>query len=138
MYDAGPKHWASDEAFVPIFADRSYAHLRIVFDEFEQIADMEIDKVVGKELHGDVGHLLENLGINRKLKTNDRNVDGLSFDFLFLVKFTKGKNAYFAEILHNSLKGGIHTNHKRLIRTIVSPLRKRFGDDQGEIRTYVP
>ncbi|OQV17308.1 Annexin A7 [Hypsibius exemplaris] len=112
MYDAGPKHWAKDSTFAPIFADRSYAHLKLVFTEFEEMADTDIEKVLGKDLHGDVGHLLESLA-----------------------KFAKHKDTYFAELLHKSMKGHLGTNHKALIRTVVSrcekdmvPIKERFQE----------
>ncbi|GAU89972.1 hypothetical protein RvY_02456 [Ramazzottius varieornatus] len=106
LYDAGPRHWAKDDALIAIFAGRSFAHLRLVIREFEKLADIEVETVVGKELHGDVGHLLEHI-----------------------VKFVKNKNKYFAERLHNAFKG-VTVYHKVLVRTVI----ERCEQDMGHIK----
>ena len=62
LYDAGPKRWASDSTFIPLFTGRSITHLRIVFAELEKLLDTELEKVLAHELHGDIEKFLERFG----------------------------------------------------------------------------
>ena len=54
------------------------------------------------------------------VKLSVQYLTGKLFEFLHPAKFAKNKDVYFAELLHKSLKGHLGTNHKVLIRTVVS------------------
>ncbi|XP_055338778.1 annexin A13-like isoform X2 [Paramacrobiotus metropolitanus] len=100
LYDAGPKRWASDSTFIPLFTGRGLVHLRVVIQELEKLLDMPLEKVLATHLHGDVEKFLERF-----------------------VKFVKNKHAFFAEILYKSMKG-LGTDNRKLIHTIVSRCEK--------------
>lgn len=97
LKDAGIGQWGTDEStFNSIFCLRSYQHLRRVFWEYEKLAGVSIVESIKSEMSGD-----------------------LEAGMLALAKSIENCPAYFAEKLHQAIKG-FGTDDKVLIRIITS------------------
>ncbi|XP_078285311.1 annexin A4-like [Rhinoraja longicauda] len=97
LYDAGEKQWGTDEvSFLGILCIRNRVHLKRVFEEYKKIANKDIEASIKGEMSGS----LEN-------------------SLLAIVKNMKNQPTYFAERLHNSMKGA-GTEDNTLIRVMVS------------------
>ncbi|VDP99547.1 unnamed protein product [Trichobilharzia regenti] len=97
--------------FVQILVSRSYAHLRLVFEEYSTIGKRNIEDTLKSEMHGDT------------LRA-----------FLSIVSCIKNKPKYFAEKLHKSMKG-LGTDNKTLIRIIVSRCEIDLGIIKKEFQS---
>uniref|UniRef100_T1IXL1 Annexin n=1 Tax=Strigamia maritima TaxID=126957 RepID=T1IXL1_STRMM len=97
LHEAGEGQWGTDESvFNKILLNRNYAHLRRVFDVYEQEFSRSMETVIEKEMSGD-----------------------LQMAFLAVVKSIQNPPAYFAERLYKSMKG-MGTDDKTLIRIVVT------------------
>ncbi|CAH8858626.1 unnamed protein product [Trichobilharzia szidati] len=112
LYRAGEQKLGTDESkFVQILVSRSYAHLRLVFEEYTTIGKRNIEDTLKAEMHGDT------------LRA-----------FLSIVSCIKNKPKYFAEKLHKSMKG-LGTDNKTLIRIIVSRCEIDLGIIKKEFQS---
>ena len=97
LYRAGERRLGTDEScFNAILASQNMYQLRLVFDEYQKVANHGIEKAIESEFSGDIR-------------------DGL----LAVVKSIRYRPAYFAELLYNSMKG-LGTRDNDLIRIIVT------------------
>jgi len=104
LYDAGEGKWGTDEKiFNNIFANRSYAHLRLIFLCYRQLAGKLIFEAIESELKGT-----------------------LQSAFLTIAQYVMDPITYYSEVLFHSMKG-IGTNDARLIRTILSRCEVDLG-----------
>ncbi|CAI2729891.1 unnamed protein product [Schistosoma spindalis] len=104
LYRAGEQKLGTDESrFVQILISRSYAHLRLLFEEYSTIGKKNIEDTLKSEMHGDT------------LRA-----------FLSIVSCIKNKPKYFAEKLEKSMKR-LGTDNRTLIRIIVSRCEVDLG-----------
>ena len=97
LYKAGEKRWGTDEArFNAIFASRSYAQLRAIFNEYAKISKYDIEKSVEREMSGDLKNAMTTL-----------------------VQCVRNTPGYFATKLYKSMKG-LGTDDATLIRVVVT------------------
>ncbi|KAE9554529.1 hypothetical protein FO519_002233 [Halicephalobus sp. NKZ332] len=97
LYHAGEQRLGTDESrFNAILVSRNMFQLRMIFDEYQKITGHGIEKAIENEFSGDIK-------------------DGL----LAIVKSIRYRPAYFAELLHKSMKG-FGTRDNDLIRLIVT------------------
>uniref|UniRef100_A0A669BXP8 Annexin n=1 Tax=Oreochromis niloticus TaxID=8128 RepID=A0A669BXP8_ORENI len=97
LYAAGEEQWGTDEAkFIMILGNRSVTHLRMVFDEYEKIAEMSIEDSIKNELSGDFERLM-----------------------LAVVQCIRSIPMFFAKRLYKSMKG-LGTADNTLIRIMIS------------------
>jgi len=97
LYEAGEGHWGTDESqFNVIFMTRSYAQLRAIFHEYEDIKKKGILHAIESEMGGD-----------------------LKKAFLALAESALDRPGYFAERLYHSMKG-VGTADDDLIRLVVT------------------
>ncbi|XP_003392076.1 PREDICTED: annexin-B12-like, partial [Amphimedon queenslandica] len=55
LYKAGEGKWGTDEStFNQILCARSYAHLRLVFEEYSKICKYDIEQSISREMSGDL------------------------------------------------------------------------------------
>ncbi|XP_068127513.1 annexin A1-like [Hyperolius riggenbachi] len=107
LYEAGEKRKGTDvKLFIDILTTRSYAHLQKVFQAYTKYSKHDVSKALDLELKGDIEKLL-----------------------VAIVKIAVCAPAFFAERLHDSMKGS-GTRDKILIRNVVS----RSEIDMNEIR----
>lgn len=96
LYQAGVAKWGTDEStFNAILASQSYDQLRQVFREYVRFANHDIMEAIKKEMSGNFGQAL-----------------------LTIVKSVYNTELYFAEKLHDAMKGA-GTDDKTLIRIVV-------------------
>ncbi|XP_019850455.1 PREDICTED: annexin A4-like isoform X2 [Amphimedon queenslandica] len=108
LYKAGEGKWGTDEStFNQILCARSYAHLRLVFEEYSKICKYDIEQSISREMSGD-------------LKTGMTTI----------VKCVRNLPAYFSERLYKSMKG-LGTDDRTLVRVMVS----RCEVDMVEIKS---
>jgi annexin A7/11 len=108
LYRAGEQRLGTDEScFNQILASQNFAHLRMVFDEYQKVANHSIERAIESEFSGDIK-------------------DGL----LAIIKSIRNRPAFFAELLYNSMRG-LGTRDTDLIRLVVT----RSEVDMAEIRT---
>ncbi|KAL5111960.1 Annexin A7 [Taenia crassiceps] len=94
---AGEKRTGTDESkFNEILISRSNAHLRVVFEEYAKMSKKTVEDALKSEMSGD-----------------------LLRAFLSVVRCIQNKPAFFAKILHRSMKG-MGTDDDSLIRVIVT------------------
>lgn len=79
-----------------IFCRRSFAQLRLIFQEYEKVSGRDIAKAINSEYSGDLKELLK-----------------------AIVEVARNPAAYFAERLYRSMKGA-GTNDTTLIRVVVT------------------
>ncbi|XP_022240943.1 LOW QUALITY PROTEIN: annexin-B12-like [Limulus polyphemus] len=97
LYNAGVKRWGTDEStFNAIMASRSFAHLGLVFLEYQKIAGHSVPQAIEREFSGDIKQGL-----------------------LTIARCVENRPAYFAEKLHKSMKG-LGTLDRTLIRIVTS------------------
>ncbi|KAK8759331.1 hypothetical protein V5799_003036 [Amblyomma americanum] len=97
LYQAGVAKWGTDEStFNAILASQSYDQLRQVFREYVRFANHDIMEAIKKEMSGNFRQAL-----------------------LTIVKSVYNTELYFAEKLHDAMKGA-GTDDKTLIRIVVS------------------
>uniref|UniRef100_A0A8C5Q2J2 Annexin n=1 Tax=Leptobrachium leishanense TaxID=445787 RepID=A0A8C5Q2J2_9ANUR len=97
LYEAGVKRKGTDVGkWITIMSEKSICHLQKVFDRYKSYSPYDIQESIRKEVKGD----LENA-------------------FLNLVQCIQNKPLYFADKLHDSMKGK-GTKDKVLIRIMVS------------------
>lgn len=97
LYRAGVLRWGTDvSAFNRIIANQSYEQLRLVFREYNALANHTVMEAIKSEMSGD-----------------------LRRGFLAIVKCVYSPPFYFAEKLYYSMKG-LGTNNKVLKRVILS------------------
>ncbi|XP_061541936.1 annexin A6 isoform X1 [Phycodurus eques] len=96
LYTAGEEQWGTDEAkFIMILGNRSVTHLRMVFDEYEKIAEKSIEDSIKSELSGDFERLM-----------------------LAVVQCIRSVPMFFAKRLYKSMKG-LGTADNTLIRIMI-------------------
>ncbi|KAF7257933.1 hypothetical protein EG68_05677 [Paragonimus skrjabini miyazakii] len=116
LYRAGEKKLGTDESkFNMILAAKSFAHLRLVFEEYAKVSKNDIEKALKSEMSGD---LLKSM--------------------LAIVRCIRNKQKYFAYQLMKSMKG-LGTKDRTLIRIVVSRceidmalIKKEFLKDNGK------
>ncbi|VDP75842.1 unnamed protein product [Echinostoma caproni] len=116
LYKAGEKRLGTDESkFIMILGSKSFAHLRVVFEEYGKVSKNDIEKALKSEMSGD---LLKSM--------------------LSIVRCIKNKQKYFAYQLLKSMKG-LGTRDRTLIRIIVSRceidlarIKEEFQKDYGK------
>lgn len=97
LYAAGENKLGTDESkFNAILCARSKAHLRAVFNEYQQMCGRDIEKSICREMSGD-----------------------LESGMLAVVKCIKNTPVYFAERLYKAMKGA-GTKDNTLIRIMVT------------------
>lgn len=109
LYEAGEKRRGTDvNVFSTILTTRSYAQLRRMFQKYSKYSDHNMNEVLKLEMKGDVEKC-----------------------FQTIVKCATSKPSFFAERLHNAMKG-VGTRYKDLTRIMVS----RSEIDMNEIKVY--
>ncbi|KAL5484154.1 hypothetical protein EMCRGX_G020602 [Ephydatia muelleri] len=107
LYEAGEKHWGTDESkFNFIIASRSLPQLKATFEEYAKIAKRDILSSIDREMSGDVKRA-----------------------FKAVAQCAYARPAYFAERLHRSMQGA-GTDDDTLIRLVVT----RSEIDLAEIK----
>ncbi|XP_072573776.1 annexin A6 [Paramormyrops kingsleyae] len=97
LYAAGEAKWGTDEAtFIMILGNRSIAHLQLVFDEYQKIAEKSIEDSIKSELSGDFERLM-----------------------LAVVQCIRSVPMFFAKRLYMAMKG-LGTADNTLIRIMIS------------------
>ncbi|XP_072923216.1 annexin A6 isoform X1 [Hemitrygon akajei] len=111
LYEAGELQWGTEESqFITILGSRSFCHLRLVFDEYRDIAGKEIEDSLRDELSGDFQKLM-----------------------LTVVRCARNKPEYFASRLFKAMKG-MGTRDNTLIRIMVSRSEIDMLDIREEFR----
>ncbi|XP_075416653.1 annexin A1 [Tenrec ecaudatus] len=109
LYEAGEKRKGTDvNVFNTILTTRSYNHLRRVFQKYTKYSQHDMNKVLDLEMKGDIEKC-----------------------FTAIVKCATSKPAFFAEKLHQAMKGA-GTRDKALIRIMVS----RSEVDMNDIKAF--
>jgi annexin A7/11 len=109
LHDAGLGKWGTDEStFNMILAARSYNHLRLVFQAYEEKSGKDIVDTLKSEFSGDTLTAMK-----------------------AIVECIKNRHAYFAKRLHNAMKG-LGTNDDLLIFTIVTHAEIDLGNIKEE------
>lgn len=97
LYDAGQGKMGTDEIeFIRILCSRNFRQLNATFEAYQQNCGTDIEKAIKKEFSGKLEQAL-----------------------LAIVKSIRNKPAYFAELMHNSMKG-LGTKDDDLVRLLVS------------------
>ncbi|XP_006776522.1 PREDICTED: annexin A1 isoform X1 [Myotis davidii] len=97
LYEAGEKRKGTDvKVFTTILTSRSFSHLRRVFQKYAKYSQHDMTKVLDLEMKGDIEKC-----------------------FTTIVKCATNKPMFFAEKLHQAMKGA-GTRHKILNRIMVS------------------
>jgi len=97
LYRAGERRLGTDEStFNSILAAQNFNQLRLVFDEYQTASGHSIEQAIQSEFSGDIKE-----------------------GFLAIIKFIRNRPGFFAELIHQSMKG-LGTRDNDLIRLIVS------------------
>ncbi|KAM6898614.1 annexin A11b [Lycodopsis pacificus] len=114
LYAAGENKVGTDESqFNAILCARSKPHLRAVFQEYQQMCGRDIEKSICREMSGNV-----------------------ESGMVAVVKCIKNTPVYFAERLHNAMKGA-GTKDTTLIRIMVTRSEVDMLDiRQAYVKTY--
>lgn len=97
LYDAGQGKMGTDEIeFIRILCSRNFRQLYATFEAYEKFCGTDIEKAIKKEMSGKLERSL-----------------------LAIVKTIRNKQAFYAEMLHEAMKG-LGTKDDDLIRLIVS------------------
>lgn len=111
LYNAGEKKWGTDEAkFIEILCKKSIPHLRQTLIEYKNISGKTLQQSIEGEMSGDLENLL-----------------------VAVVKCVKSVPGYFAELLHESMKGG-GTDESTLNRIMVSRSEIDLLDIRAEFK----
>ncbi|XP_014867831.1 PREDICTED: annexin A3 [Poecilia mexicana] len=111
LYKAGEKKWGTDESkFIEILCKRSIPQLRQTLVEYKNISGKTLQQSIEGEMSGDLEELL-----------------------VAVVKCVKSLPAYFAELLHKSMKGG-GTDESTLTRIMVSRSEIDLLDIRAEFK----
>uniref|UniRef100_A0A8C2XU30 Annexin n=1 Tax=Cyclopterus lumpus TaxID=8103 RepID=A0A8C2XU30_CYCLU len=111
LYDAGEKKWGTDESkFVDILCQRSVPQLRQTLVEYKNISGKTLQQSIEGEMTGELEELL-----------------------VAIVKCVKSMPTYFAERLHESMKGG-GTDESSLNRIMVSRSEIDLLDIRAEFK----
>uniref|UniRef100_A0A7N5JHP4 Annexin n=1 Tax=Ailuropoda melanoleuca TaxID=9646 RepID=A0A7N5JHP4_AILME len=109
---SGDDSTSLETRFLSILCTQSYPQLRRVFQEFVKMTNHDVAHAINKRMSGDVRDA-----------------------FLAIVRSVKNKQAFFADKLYKSMKGGAGTDDQTLIRIIVSRsetdllnIRREFWD----------
>ncbi|XP_063703955.1 annexin B10-like [Culicoides brevitarsis] len=109
LYEAGEKKLGTDEAvFTKLFAQSSFEHLRLVFEEYKAVSGNTIEQALKHEMSGD---------LKKALGT--------------IVEAAQSTPTYFARKLFKSMDG-LGTDDKALIRIIVSRCEYDLEDIKRE------
>ncbi|KAG5852990.1 hypothetical protein ANANG_G00068390 [Anguilla anguilla] len=97
LYAAGEEQWGTDEAsFIMLLGNRSINHLRMVFDEYQELTEKSIEDSIKSELSGDFERLM-----------------------LAVVQCIRSVPMFFAKRLYKAMKG-LGTADNTLIRIMIS------------------
>uniref|UniRef100_A0A3B5LTH2 Annexin n=1 Tax=Xiphophorus couchianus TaxID=32473 RepID=A0A3B5LTH2_9TELE len=111
LYKAGEKKWGTDESkFIEILCKRSIPQLRQILIEYKNISGKTLQQSIEGEMSGELEELL-----------------------VAVVKCAKSLPAYFAERLHESMKGG-GTDESTLTRIMVSRSEIDLLDIRAEFK----
>ncbi|XP_012720792.2 annexin A3a [Fundulus heteroclitus] len=111
LYNAGEKKWGTDESkFIDILCQRSVAQLRQTLIEYKNISGKTLQQSIEGEMSGELEELL-----------------------VAVVKCVKSLTVYFAELLHESMKGG-GTDESTLTRVMVSRSEIDLLDIRAEFK----
>ncbi|XP_067083900.1 annexin A3a isoform X2 [Osmerus mordax] len=111
LYNAGEKKWGTDEAkFIEILCQRSIPQLRQTLVEYHSLSGKTLQQSIEGEMSGPLEDLL-----------------------VAIVKCVKSVPAYFAELLHQSMKGG-GTDEATLTRIMVSRSEVDLLDIRAEFK----
>ncbi|XP_015229098.1 PREDICTED: annexin A3 [Cyprinodon variegatus] len=111
LYKAGEKKWGTDESkFIEILCRRSIPQLRQTFFEYLNISGKTLQQSIEGEMSGELEELL-----------------------VAIVKCAKSLPVYFAELLHESMKGG-GTHESTLTRILVSRSEIDLLDIRAEFK----
>lgn len=111
LYEAGEKKLGTDESkFNSILCSQSYEQLRLVFAEYKALSKKSLEQVIKSEMSGDLE-------------------DGM----LAVYGAVENKHKFFAERLHNSMKGA-GTKDRTLIRIIASRCEIDMVQIKGEFQ----
>uniref|UniRef100_A0A3P9N5Z0 Annexin n=1 Tax=Poecilia reticulata TaxID=8081 RepID=A0A3P9N5Z0_POERE len=111
LYKAGEKKWGTDESkFIEILCKRSIPQLRQILIEYKNISGKTLQQSIEGEMSGELEELL-----------------------VAVVKCAKSLPAYFAELLHKSMKGG-GTDESTLTRIMVSRSEIDLLDIRAEFK----
>ncbi|XP_056274815.1 annexin A3a isoform X2 [Pseudoliparis swirei] len=111
LYEAGEKKWGTDESkFVDILCQRSVPQLRQTLVEYKNISGKTLQQSIEGEMSGDLEELL-----------------------VAIVKCVKSVPTYFAERLHESMKGA-GTDESTLNRIMVSRSEIDMLDIRAEFK----
>uniref|UniRef100_A0A674C962 Annexin n=1 Tax=Salmo trutta TaxID=8032 RepID=A0A674C962_SALTR len=93
---AGEEQWGTEESiFIMLLGNRSFNHLQMVFDKYQEIAEKSIEDSIKSELSGDFERLM-----------------------LAVVQCIRSVPMYFAKRLYKSMKG-LGTQDNTLIRIMI-------------------
>ena len=74
LYKAGEGKWGTDEScFNMILAQRSFPHLRAVFEEYNKISKKDIEEAIKSEFSGDLMQSLLTIGKRCSVSVVDKN-----------------------------------------------------------------
>uniref|UniRef100_A0A672GD45 Annexin n=1 Tax=Salarias fasciatus TaxID=181472 RepID=A0A672GD45_SALFA len=111
LYHAGEKKWGTDEApFIDILCKRSVAQLRQTLVAYKNLSGKTLQRSIEGEMSGNLEELL-----------------------VAVVKCVKNIPAYFAERLHDSMKGG-GTDERTLTRIMVGRSEIDLLDIRAEFK----
>uniref|UniRef100_A0AAX7T7E4 Annexin n=1 Tax=Astatotilapia calliptera TaxID=8154 RepID=A0AAX7T7E4_ASTCA len=111
LYNAGEKKWGTDESkFIEILCKKSIPHLRQTVIEYKNISGKTLQQSIEGEMSGDLENLL-----------------------VAVVKCVKSVPGYFAELLHESMKGA-GTDESTLNRIMVSRSEIDLLDIRAEFK----
>uniref|UniRef100_A0A3Q4HDV6 Annexin n=1 Tax=Neolamprologus brichardi TaxID=32507 RepID=A0A3Q4HDV6_NEOBR len=111
LYNAGEKKWGTDESkFIEILCKKSIPHLRQTVIEYKNISGKTLQQSIEGEMSGDLENLL-----------------------VAVVKCVKSVPGYFAELLHESMKGA-GTDESTLTRIMVSRSEIDLLDIRAEFK----
>ncbi|KAF6733687.1 Annexin A3 [Oryzias melastigma] len=111
LYSAGEKKWGTDEAkFIEILCRKSIPQIRQTLVEYKNISGKTLQQSIEAEMSGNLRNLL-----------------------VAVVKCVKSQPAYFAECLHNSMKGG-GTHESTLTRIMVTRSEIDLLDIRAEFK----
>ena len=109
------KMGTDESVFIRILCSRSFKQLNETFLAYEQTQGHSIEKSIKDEMSGDLEEACLTIGICSKIKQFILNI---LINFWIEVKAVKNKPLYFAEKIHESMKG-LGTRDDDLIRLLI-------------------